>query len=51
MFADKKKGHAFFYTESYLTDINNRNSSVINCVHFLKFAVDAEGKLSFDQNY
>ena len=51
MFADKKKGHAFFYTETHHSLASEVYYGMINCVHFLKFAVDAEGKLSFDQNY
>ena len=43
MFADQKKGHAYFFSQSYHNARNNQDDDVflIDCVHFLKFAVDA----------
>ena len=49
MFADKQKGHAFFFTESFHLSNNGNNNSLIDSVHFLKIAVDAEGKMSVEQ--
>ena len=42
MFADQKKGHAYFFSQSYHDPSNNQDEVfLIDCVHFLKFAVDA----------
>ena len=43
MFADQKKGHAYFFSQSYHNPNNIDEDEVflIDCVHFLKFAVDA----------
>ena len=43
MFADQKKGHAYFFSQSYHDPSNSCDDEVflIDCVHFLKFAVDA----------
>ena len=43
MFADQKKGHAYFFSQSYHDPSNSCEDEVflIDCVHFLKFAVDA----------
>jgi hypothetical protein len=42
MFADQKKGHAYFFTESYHNPTNNDDNDdfLIDCVHFIKFIVD-----------
>ena len=39
MFADKKKGHAYFCTQSNHSE-NTYDDSLIDYVHFLKIAVD-----------
>ena len=41
MFADKKKGHAYFCTQSCHSDSNYEDDSLIDHVHFLKLAVDS----------
>ena len=42
MFADQKKGHAYFFSQSYHDPWNiGSEENLIDCVHFLKFTVDA----------
>ena len=49
MFANQKKGHAYFFTQSQHISNNSNNNSLIDCVNFLKFAVNAQGKLTVEQ--
>ena len=41
IFADKKKGHAYFCTQSDHYTTNTDDDNLIDHVHFLKFAVDS----------
>jgi hypothetical protein len=43
MFADQKKGHAYFFTQSYHNPSNYASGEefLIDYVHFLKLSVDA----------
>ena len=40
IFSDKKKGLAYFCTQSYHNDSNSEDDKLIDHVHFLKLAVD-----------
>ena len=43
IYADQKKGHAYFFTQSYHKPSNNYDGEeyLIDYVHFLKLSVDA----------
>ena len=51
VFVDQKKAHAYFCTQSLHDSSNEEEEVFIDYVHFLKIAVDAQGKPSVEQDY